>query len=420
MSGRRDSKNRKLNKGEYQRSDGRYAYRYVDQNGNERWVYSWRLTATDKVPEGKEATACLRDLEIEIVKALTNGIDMFEANRRSLNQCFESYMDLKSDLKERTRIQYRKLWKRHVADSLGKLCVSDIRYSDILCLFVHLIEHDGLSVGTVKDIYILLHPVLTIAVRDGLIRANPSDGTLKAVLKNRAKEETKKRALTIEQQEAFVRFLGSRQKYARWRRLVIFLLGTGCRIGEASGLTWDDCDFENGIISVNQQVGYFRGEDDTKYRNHVMTPKSTSGKRIIPMFDAVRDILLEEKRLQEAVKTNTYSVDGKSGFVFHSRSGRCLEDGSISSALKNIARRYNEEEEKLAIEEGRLPLFLPEFTTHDLRHTFCTRLCENESNLKVIQEVMGHADISTTMNIYSEATKEAKIKSFKSLEGKIV
>lgn len=420
MSGRRDSKNRKLNKGEYQRNDGRYAYRYVDQNGNERWVYSWRLTVTDKVPEGKEATACLRDMEIEITKALANGTDMFEANRRTLNQCFESYMDLKSDLKERTRIQYRKLWKRHVADNLGKLCVSDIHYSDILRLFVRLIEHDGLSVGTVKDIYILLHPVLTIAVRDGLIRANPSDGTLKAVLKNRAKEETKKRALTIEQQEAFVRFLGSRQKYARWRRLVIFLLGTGCRIGEASGLTWDDCDFEDGIIFINQQVGYFRGEDDTKYRNHVMTPKSTSGKRMIPMLDAVRDILLEEKRLQEAGETSTYTVDGKSGFVFRSRSGRCLEDGSISSALKNIARRYNEEEEKLAIEEGRTPLFLPEFTTHDLRHTFCTRLCENESNLKVIQEVMGHADISTTMNIYSEATKEAKIKNFKSLEGKIV
>ena len=245
MSGRRDSKNRKLNKGEYQRSDGRYAYRYVDQNGNERWVYSWRLTATDKVQEGTEATACLRDMEIEITKALTNGTDMFEANRRTLNQCFESYMDLKSDLKERTRIQYKRLWKCHIADSIGKLCASDIHYSDILRLFVHLIEHDGLSVGTVKDIYILLHPVLTIAVRDGLIHANPSDGTLKAVLKNRAKEETKKRALTIEQQGAFIRFLGSRQKYARWRRLVIFLLGTGCRIGEASGLTWDDCNFED-------------------------------------------------------------------------------------------------------------------------------------------------------------------------------
>lgn len=420
MSGRRDSKNRKLNKGEYQRNDGRYAYRYRDQNGNERWVYSWRLTATDKVPEGKEATSCLRDMEVEIAKALADGTDIFAANRKTLNQCFEVYMDLKSDLKERTRVQYRNLWRRHVEDSLGKQHINEIRYSDVLRLFVHSMEYDNLSIGTIKDIYILIHPVLAIAVRDGLIRSNPSDGALQAILKNRAKGETRKRALTVEQQRAFIRFLGSRQKYARWKRLVIFLLGTGCRIGEASGLTWEDCDFENGVIFIKHQIGYFKGENDDKHRNHVVTPKSTSGIRMIPMFDAVRDILLEEKRLQESGQASTYTVDGKSGFVFCSRSGRCLEDGSVASALKNIARRYNETEKRLAIEEGRQALLLPEFTTHDLRHTFCTRLCENESNLKVIQEVMGHADISTTMNIYSEATKEVKIKSFKSLEGKIV
>ena len=56
---------------------------------------------------------------------------------------------------------------------------------------------------------------------------------------------------------------------------------------------------------------------------------------------------------------------------------------------------------------------------HNLRHTFCTRFCENETNLKVIQEIMGHADISTTMNIYNEATKEKKKESFANLEGKV-
>ena len=64
--------------------------------------------------------------------------------------------------------------------------------------------------------------------------------------------------------------------------------------------------------------------------------------------------------------------------------------------------------------------FVPYLTRpHNLRHTFCTRFCENETNIKVIQEIMGHSDISTTMNIYAEATEAKKKESFESLEGKI-
>lgn len=79
----------------------------------------------------------------------------------------------------------------------------------------------------------------------------------------------------------------------------------------------------------------------------------------------------------------------------------------------------NKEETEAAKEERRQPELLPHFTVHNLRHTFCTRFCENETNLKVIQEIMGHADISTTMNIYNEATKEKKKESFANLEGKV-
>ena len=62
---------------------------------------------------------------------------------------------------------------------------------------------------------------------------------------------------------------------------------------------------------------------------------------------------------------------------------------------------------------------IPHFSAHNLRHTFCTRLCEKERDIKIIQEIMGHSDISTTMNIYNEVTKERKKESFARLEGKI-
>lgn len=69
--------------------------------------------------------------------------------------------------------------------------------------------------------------------------------------------------------------------------------------------------------------------------------------------------------------------------------------------------------------DGRDPVLIRHFSAHNLRHTFCTRYCEVEKNIKAIQEIMGHADIETTMNIYAEATKEVKKQSFANLEGKI-
>ena len=80
---------------------------------------------------------------------------------------------------------------------------------------------------------------------------------------------------------------------------------------------------------------------------------------------------------------------------------------------------YNIEEMEKAEKEKREPLILPNFSCHNLRHTFATRYCENESNIKVIQEILGHKDIATTMDVYAEATKDAKKKSFTDLDGKI-
>ena len=134
-------------------------------------------------------------------------------------------------------------------------------------------------------------------------------------------------------------------------------------------------------------------------------------------FVLVREVLLEELAEQrEEVKT----VDGVSGLIFQTKKGGCLDTANVDRAIDSIVRRYNAAEEVRAASEGRAPEFLPHFSAHNLRHTFCTRLCENETNLKVIQEVMGHADISTTMNVYNEVMEEARVKSFAELEGKIV
>lgn len=421
MADRRDSKNRKLRKGEYQRSDGRYAYKYKDHNGVDRWLYSWKLVATDSVPEGKSCDICLRDMEMNALRANVDEINIYDADKVTLNQYFDKYMKTKTDLREQTRVHYRKIWSWYVEDTLGKRSVGSIHYSDILKLYTKMVDKDKLSQGTIRNVNLILHPLFNIAVRDNLIRSNPVDGVMATVFKNRKSiEKAEDKALTEEQQKIFLKYLREHQKYRKWYRLIVFLLGTGCRIGEARALTWDDCDFTNRLIYINRQLVYYRASGEDKYKEHIAASKSSSGIRTIPMFQSVMEVLLEEKYLQDRMRIKSETVDSCSGFIFVRRTGKCLDEGSVTVALKMLAEKCNDEEIERAQREHRDPVLLPLLSAHDLRHTFCTRMCENESNVKVIQEVMGHSDISITLNIYAEATNEAKIRSFKNLEGKVI
>ena len=112
---------------------------------------------------------------------------------------------------------------------------------------------------------------------------------------------------------------------------------------------------------------------------------------------------------------NDVEIDGMHGFIFCNRFGNVPNPQSVNRALKRIVADYNASEEVNAKKEHREAVMLPDFSAHHLRHTFCTRLCEQETNLKVIQSIMGHKDIKTTMDIYAEATEEKKQESFERL-----
>lgn len=112
---------------------------------------------------------------------------------------------------------------------------------------------------------------------------------------------------------------------------------------------------------------------------------------------------------------NDVEIDGMSGFIFCNRFGNVPNPQSVNRTIKRIIADYNASEVVEAKKQHREAVLLPDFSAHYLRHTFCTRLCEQETNLKVIQSVMGHKDIQTTMDIYAEATEEKKQESFERL-----
>lgn len=419
MAERRDTKNRLLGKGEYQKSDGRYMYRYVDSKGNKRFVYSWTLTQTDRPPKGKRSEKCLRELEKEIAKDLQDEIDSFKAKKMTLNAFYEDYIEQKQELKTSTRTNYKYMYKKYVWDSIGRRKLSEIKYSDIKKFYNHLIREVGFKPNSMETIHTILHPIFATAVRDGYIRVNPTDGVMAEIKKSNDWEKPKRHALSVQEQEAFVEFIKSHDIYNHWMPLFTVLLGTGCRVGEIVGLTWDDCDFNNGIININHSLIYRPDEFTGKSGFYISTPKTKAGEREIPMFEAVRKALLNERLRQMQEGFNQTVIDGYSGFIFSNRFNGVLSPHNINRAIERITRDYNVEESELAARQNREPLLLPHFSVHNLRHTFCTRMCENESNIKVIQEIMGHSDISTTMDVYNEATRDKKKESFAGLEGKM-
>lgn len=416
---RTDNRGRILKDGESQRPDGMYRYRYTDATGKRRDVYSNRLVATDKVIPGSKSELSLREKEKLINRDLDDGIKAQVENKATLNDLFQLYISGKTKLKASTKTNYIYMYEKYVKDVLGVKQIKTIRYSTIYSFYCNLIDNQGFKPNSMEIIHTILHPVFRLAVRDNYIRTNPTDGVMAEIKKTYDWEKPKRIALTIPEQESFMRFISESRQYSRWQPIMTVFLGTGCRVGEIIGLRWEDCDFENGIISINHNTLYRKYDGDEEARFHITTPKTDAGTRIIPMLSDVKKALLTEYNLQQEFGFCDEVIDGYTGFIFQNRYGSLLSAHDINRAIERIYKAHNEQEIAAAAKEKRPPLLIRHFSVHNLRHTFCTRFCENESNLKVIQEIMGHADIETTMNIYAEATAQKKQESFASLEGKI-
>lgn len=414
---RRDNKGRVLRDGESQRQDGKYEYKYFDAKGVRRSAYSWRLVETDKLPTGKRQCLPLREIEKKLNKDIDDGIDTHAARKTTLNDFYDAYIETKYELKQSTRTNYKYMYTKYVREDIGKRKIAGIKYSDVKKFYIKLISELGFKPNSIEIIQTIIHPVFTTAVRDGIIRTNPTDGVIAEIKKSHEWEKPKRHPLTVAQQNRFVDFVSHNKTYKHWMTLLTVLLGTGLRIGEALGLRWDDCDFQTRIIHVNHNLVY-RVQESGHCEYHITTPKTKAGERIVPMFEDVKNTLLKEYQRQQEDGFNSFEVDGYTNFIFRNRFGEPLNPFVVNRAIERMIRDANMVEEEVARVEHRESVLLPHFSCHHLRHTFCTRLCENEPNIKVIQEIMGHKNIETTMDVYNEATKEKKLESFANLEGK--
>ncbi len=390
----------KMRKGESKRSDGRYMYRYTDSNGKRHAVYAKTLNE-------------LRVIEMRLDRDKRELKNYIQGDA-TVNFTYDRYMSLKTNLKQNTRSNYNYFYDKYVRDGFGKKSLKDIRFSVVKDFYLSLMEN-GLSISSVDSIQCLLHPVFQLAVRDEIIRVNPTDGVMAELKKNNGKNKGIRHALTLSQQRAFLNYIARSPVYYHWLPLFAYMFGTGCRVGEVVGIRWEDINFEKKLITIDHSLIYMMDEN-RKAVWHVSTPKTEAGIRVIPLLDEVAEALEEERKNQEETGIiNTDVIDGMSGFVFSNRFGKALIPSSINRAIRRISEAYNTEETVKAVREKREPEIIPHFSAHHIRHTFATRLCEHETNLKVIQSIMGHANIETTMDIYAEATRERNAETAKKI-----
>lgn len=250
---------------------------------------------------------------------------------------------------------------------------------------------------------------------DNIIRVNPASNAFRNFRKTAELNPACREPLTVEQQELFIDYIYASEKYNRMANLFTVLLGTGMRIGEALGLRWCDCDFEGGIIHVTHALLYKQGEDGN-YRYRISAPKTEAGFREIPMFDEVKAALQRERGKRKS-KKEKFVVDGYSDFVFLNNNGQVYTQSFVYDTIQGITTSYNKEEYAKALEEKREPCYLPKISAHILRHTFCTRMCEQNINIKVLQDAMGHRNIRTTMETYAKAFRDKKVEAVMALNG---
>ena len=278
-----------------------------------------------------------------------------------------------------------------------------------------MVSESGVNPTTAQKAHSIIYQLFENAVMDNIIRVNPASNAFRNFRKTAELNPACREPLTVEQQELFIDYIYASEKYNRMANLFTMLLGTGMRIGEALGLRWCDCDFEEGIIHVTHALLYKQGEDGN-YRYRISAPKTEAGFREIPMFDEVKAALQRERGKRKS-KKKKFVVDGCSDFVFLNNNGQVYTQSFVYDTIQGITTSYNKEEYAKALEEKREPCYLPKISAHILRHTFCTRMCEQNINIKVLQDVMGHRNIRTTMETYAKAFRDKKVEAVMALNG---
>lgn len=378
---RKDTKGRILRTGESQNKDGRYVYKYVDPHGQQKFIYSWKLEPTDRLPKGKRQDTSLREKERELLRDQLDGIDHAGGNMTVL-ELYKQHVKLNSQVKPSTERSRERRIKMLENDPLGSMRICNVKLSDAKSWALRQ-QEKGFSYHTIRTDKRALIAAFYGAIADDYIRKNPFNFKLTDVIEDGTEAKT---PLNAEQEKSLLEFVRDDKVYRAYYDELVILLGTGLRISELCGLTRNDVDMKAGIITIDHQL--LRA---SKMGRYIGDPKTKCGIRKISMREDVQEAF---RRVLDRSRKNGVPVDDYTDFLFTSRTG----NPRTAIDYQNIFRRIRE---KHAKKYG--PILPENMTPHTMRHTFCTKMALAGMNPKSLQYIMGHANIATTMNYYAHS-----------------
>lgn len=309
-------------------------------------------------------------------------------NRQTVQEYTNYCIDLKAErgLKSTTLSFYRSITSRLIFPYIGHIKIRDVKPQHLNDLYTTL-SADGmhknggkLSAKTVLEVHRALHMVFDQAIKEGLIPFNPVDR-----VEPPKRGQSNPTYYQPEEVRAILEALNDEPQ--QWRMLVLLLLSSGCRRGEALGLKWEDVDFSFSRVHVVRNVLY------TPERGvYVDTPKTENSVRYISL---PADIMAELRRYKawqasERLRLGTYYE--YQGFLFTQDNGSPMHPTSVGSWLKKFSKRHN----------------LPHLNAHAFRHTMASMLIYNGVDPVTVSHRLGHDQVSTTTDIYSHMIADAE------------
>ena len=363
------------------RKDGRYMGRYTLDNKRYA-IYG----------------ATYDEVRIKLTEALANiNKGIYSINSEyTLSQWLRKWLELYAlpTIKQSTYVSYESYVRLHLVPELGKSKLSSLSIDQLQRFFNK--KQKQLSPKSLRNIYNMLHNCLEQAIINKHLTYNPLHGVkLPPVLK---KDIT---ILSLSDQNILHSAVISSNTPAAFG--IIFTLSTGLRLGELIGLQWSDLDFANHSIHIRRTVGRLLKVDESgnliEKRTGVPTteivtrsPKSKTAQRNIPLFPAIwRDLMSYRNRQQEMLQVEGLLLTPSTP-IFSTTSGTIYEPRTYEDLFKRTLKSAN----------------LPNINFHALRHTFATRALEAGMDIKVLSSILGHAQASTTLNLYAHTLPDHK------------
>ena len=385
-------KGKECGKGIYQRKDGRYSARYYAKSGKRVEKYFKTLP---------EARRWLSDSRYE------DQHDIISASSDiTVDAWFEFWIsNLICDLAPNTIRNYRERYRINVQPILGNIKLRDVK--PMHCKAV-LNRMEAVYAGsTIKQTYITMGVLFRAAVMNDMITKHPMDG-VRYTKPVRAVDDIK--YLTENEQEAFLEAARSSHNYRQYS----FLLESGLRTSELIGLTWDSIDWKKRTLTINKSLEYRHSTGSWR----AGPPKTLKSYRTIPLTDRAYQILKncyderETRKESEALSQVLEYMDRRTGEM-KALLMKDLVFINYRTGMPNKNSSYDSYLYKLCDTAG-----IRRISMHGLRHTYATRAIERGVPPKVLQQLLGHASIKTTMDRYVHVTDDSMLKAVHLFEKK--